>query len=184
MPPRLLIGREDLQATVRRLGAELSADYPGGVLLVAVLKGSVFFLADLVRTMTVDVEVDFLGISPYAPGTGRVRIVKDLDGDLFGRDVVLVEDIVDTGLTVTYLLGELARRAPHSLEACTLLDKPQRRIVPTRMRYVGFEIGDEFALGYGMDFAERYRNLDHIVAGDVRALLGDPDAHVSDLFGR
>ncbi len=184
MPPRLLIGRDDLQAAVRRLADELSADYPSGALLVAVLKGSVFFLADLVRTMAVEVEVDFLSISSYAPGTGRVRIVKDLDIDVFGRDVVLVEDIVDTGLTATYLLGELGRRGPRSLEACTLLDKRQRRIVPTPVRYVGFEIGDEFALGYGMDFAERYRNLDHVVAGDVRALVEDPDAHVPDLYGR
>jgi hypoxanthine phosphoribosyltransferase len=154
------------------------------VLLVAVLKGSVFFLADLVRAVSVEVEVDFLSISSYAPGTGRVRIVKDLDRDLFDRDVVLVEDIVDTGLTLTYLLGELGRRGPRSLEACTLLDKRQRRIVPTPVRYVGFEIGDEFALGYGMDYAERYRNLDHVVAGDIRALLEDPDAHVQDLYGR
>jgi hypoxanthine phosphoribosyltransferase len=153
------------------------------VLLVAVLKGSVFFLADLVRVVSVEVEVDFLSISSYAPGTGRVRIVKDLDSDLFDRDVVLVEDIVDTGLTLTYLLGELGRRGPRSLEACTLLDKRQRRIVPTPVRYVGFEIGDEFALGYGMDYAERYRNLDHVVAGDIRALLEDPDAHVHDLYG-
>jgi hypoxanthine phosphoribosyltransferase len=130
------------------------------------------------------VEVDFLSISSYAPGTGRVRIVKDLETDIYGRDVVLVEDIVDTGLTLTYLLGQLGRRAPRSLEVCTLLDKRQRRIVPTPVRYVGFEIGDEFALGYGMDFAERYRNLDHVVAGDIRALLEDPDAHVRDLYGR
>jgi len=184
VPPRPLIERDELQAGVRRLGAALCGDYPAGVLLVAVLKGSVFFLADLVRTMTIDVEVDFLSVSPYAPGTGRVRIVKDLDTDIFERDVVLVEDIVDTGLTLTYLLGELRRRAPRSLEACALLDKRQRRIVPTPVRYVGFEIGDEFALGYGMDFAERYRNLDHVVAGDVRALLDDPDAHVGDLYGR
>ncbi len=182
--PPALIGRDELQTGVRRLGAALSADYPTGALLVAVLKGSVCFLADLVRTMAVDVEVDFLSISSYAPGTGRVRIVKDLDTDIFGRDVVLVEDIVDTGLTLTYLLGELGRRSPRSLEACALLDKRQRRIVPTRLRYVGFEIGDEFALGYGMDFAERYRNLDHIVAGDVKALLDDPDAHVRALYQR
>jgi len=182
VPTRLLIGRDDLDEGVRRLGAQLTADYPGGVLLVAVLKGSVFFLADLVRTLAIDVEVDFLSISSYAPGTGRVRIVKDLDTDVFGRDVVLVEDIVDTGLTVTYLLAELGPRGPRTLEACTLLDKRQRRIVPTPVRYVGFEIGDDFALGYGMDFAERYRNLDHIVAGDVRALREDPDAHVRELF--
>jgi hypoxanthine phosphoribosyltransferase len=98
--------------------------------------------------------------------------------------VVLVEDIVDTGLTLTYLVGQLTQRSPRTLETCTLLDKRQRRIVPASLRYVGFEIGDEFALGYGMDFAERYRNLDHIVAGDVPALLEDPDAHVADLYGR
>ena len=184
MPPRVLIGNDELKATVTRLGAELSTDYPGGVLLVAVLKGSVCFLADLVRTMTVPVEVDFLGISSYAPGTGRVRIVKDLDLDVFDRDIVLVEDIVDTGLTLTYLIGQLAQRSPRSLETCTLLDKRQRRIVPASLRYVGFEIGDEFAIGYGMDYVERYRNLDHIVAGDVSALLEDPDAHVADLYGR
>jgi hypoxanthine phosphoribosyltransferase len=183
-PLRVLIGSEDLHATVRRLGAELSADYPDGVLLVAVLKGSVCFLADLVRTMTTPVEIEFLGISSYAPGTGRVRIVKDLQADVFGRDVVLVEDIVDTGLTLTYLLGELTQRSPRSLEVCTLLDKRQRRIVPTTIRYVGFEIGDEFALGYGLDFAERYRNLDRIVAGDVQALRIDPDAHVAELYQR
>jgi hypoxanthine phosphoribosyltransferase len=182
--PRVLIGSEQLRAAVGRLAAELSTDYPAGVLLVAVLKGSVCFLADLVRSMTVAVEVEFLAISSYAPGTGRVRIVKDLDLDIFGRDVVLVEDIVDTGLTLTYLVGQLGQRSPRTLEICTLLDKRQRRIVPASLRYVGFEIGDEFALGYGMDFAERYRNLDHIVAGDVSALLEDPDAHVADLYGR
>jgi hypoxanthine phosphoribosyltransferase len=183
-PPRVLIGSDDLQAAVRRLGAQLSADYPEGVLLVAVLKGSVCFLADLVRVVTVPVEIEFLGISSYAPGTGRVRIVKDLQADVFGRDVVLVEDIVDTGLTLTYLLGELGQRSPRSLEVCALLDKRQRRIVPTPLRYVGFEIGDEFAIGYGMDFAERYRNLDRIVAGDVEALRADPDAHVAELYRR
>jgi hypoxanthine phosphoribosyltransferase len=182
--PRVLIGSEQLRTAVGRLAADLSTDYPAGVLLVAVLKGSVCFLADLVRCMTVPVEVEFLAISSYAPGTGRVRIVKDLDLDIFGRDVVLVEDIVDTGLTLTYLVGQLTQRSPRTLETCTLLDKRQRRIVPASLRYVGFEIGDEFALGYGMDFAERYRNLDHIVAGDVSALMEDPDAHVADLFGR
>jgi hypoxanthine phosphoribosyltransferase len=184
VPPRVLIGSEQLRTAVGRLAADLSTDYPAGVLLVAVLKGSVCFLADLVRCMTVPVEVEFLAISSYAPGTGRVRIVKDLDLDIFGRDVVLVEDIVDTGLTLTYLIGQLTQRSPRTLETCTLLDKRQRRIVPASLRYVGFEIGDEFALGYGMDFAERYRNLDHIVAGDVPALLEDPDAHVADLYGR
>jgi hypoxanthine phosphoribosyltransferase len=181
---RVLIPGERLHAGVRRLGAELSASYPGGVLLVAVLKGSVVFLSDLCRALTIPVEVDFLAISSYAPGTGRVRLVKDLESDIHDRDVVLVEDIVDTGLTLTYLVGELGRRAPRSLEVCALLDKQCRRIVPTDIRYVGFEIDDEFVLGYGMDYAERYRNLDCVVAGDLRALRADPNAHVGDLFER
>ena len=182
--PRQIIGHEELLSTVARLAAELSHDYPAGVLLAAVLKGSVFFLADLVRSMTSPVEIDFLAISSYAPETGRVRIVHDLQADVYGRDVVLVEDIVDTGLTLTYLLGQLRQRSPRSLEVCALLDKHDRRIVPTPLRYVGFRIGDEFAVGYGLDYAERYRNLDRIVAGDVDALRTDPDAHVAALYRR
>lgn len=184
MSARVLIPAGQVLAGVRRLADELSADHPEGVLLVSVLKGSVVFLADLCRAMTVPVEVDFLSISSYAPETGRVRIVKDLDADIFGRDVVLVEDIVDTGLTLTYLLGELGRRSPRSLEACVLLDKSCRRIVPTPVRYVGFEIGDEFVIGYGLDFGERYRNLGAVVAGDLDALRASPDAHVPELFER
>jgi hypoxanthine phosphoribosyltransferase len=184
MGARLLIAGNQLHAGVRRLAEELSSDHPDGVLLVAVLKGSVVFLSDLVRAMTVSVEIDFLAISAYAPGTGRVRIVKDLDVDIHDRDVVLVEDIVDTGLTLTYLLGELGRRSPRSLSVCALLDKQCRRIVPTPVRYVGFEIADEFVIGYGMDYAERYRNLDRVVAGDLHALMADANAHVEELFER
>jgi len=169
---------------VARLGGELSRDYPEGVVLVGVLKGSLWFLADLVRSVTVPCAVDFLAVSSYAPGTGRVRIVKDLGIDVFEHDVVLVEDIVDTGLTLNYLLGELGRRQPHSLEVCALLDKGCRRIVPTRVRYVGFEIDDHFVLGYGLDFAERYRNVGSVFVGDLDALREDPDAHVPELFGR
>jgi hypoxanthine phosphoribosyltransferase len=169
---RQLIGPAPLRAAVRRLGGELDEAYPEGVLLVGVLKGSVCFLADLVRTLTIDVSVDFLAISAYAEGTGRVRLVKDLDNDIWGRDVVLVEDIVDTGLTATYVLGELRRRGPRSVEVCTLLDKSVRRLVPVPLRFVGFAIGDEFVVGYGMDFAERYRNLDSIMAADLDDLMG------------
>lgn len=179
-----MVGTGELQEGVRRLAAEICADHEDGVLLVAVLKGSVPFLADLVRCMTVLPEIDFMAISSYAPDTGRVRIVKDVEADLSGRRVVLVEDIVDTGLTLTYLLGELRRRQPASLETCALLDKAVRRIVPAPVRYRGFEIGDDFALGYGLDFAGRYRNLDRVVAGDVAALRADPDAHVSQLYRR
>jgi hypoxanthine phosphoribosyltransferase len=125
-----------------------------------------------------------LAISSYAPGTGRVRIVKDLEVDIAGRDVVLVEDIVDTGLTLTYILGELRRRGPSSLEVCALLDKTARRLVPVPVRFVGFAIPDVFALGYGLDWQGRYRNLDRLVAGDLATLRNDPDAHVEALFRR
>jgi hypoxanthine phosphoribosyltransferase len=186
-----LIPADQLRAGVERLAGELSTAYQDGVVLVAVLKGSVLFLADLVRKLTITPEIDFLAISSYGrtrpgggpeQGSGRVRIVKDLDLDIAGRDVVLVEDIVDTGLTLTYILGELRRREPRSLEVCALLDKSVRRIVPTDVRFVGFEVGDDFVLGYGLDFAGRYRNLDVVVAGDLEALRADPDAHVQDLY--
>jgi hypoxanthine phosphoribosyltransferase len=166
------------------VAAEISAAHTDGVVLVAVLKGSVPFLSDLVRALTVVPVVDFMAISAYAPESGRVRIVKDLDLDVTDRDVVLVEDIVDTGLTLHYLLAELGRRRPSSLQACTLLDRTSRRIIPTPVDYRGFEIGDEFALGYGLDFAQRYRNLDRVVAGDLAVLRDDPDAYVGSLYPR
>ena len=164
------------------MAEEISGHHGDGVVLVAVLKGSVPFLADLVRKLTIVPVVDFMAISAYAPDTGRVRIVKDLDLDISGRDVVLVEDIVDTGLTLTYLLGELGRRQPRSLETCALLDRTSRRIIPTPVRYRAFEIGDEFVLGYGLDYAQRYRNLDRVVAGDLGVLRSDPDAYVGHLY--
>jgi hypoxanthine phosphoribosyltransferase len=169
---------------VARVAAEISGGHDDGVVLVAVLKGSIPFLADMVRAMTVVPVVDFMAISTYAPDTGRVRIVKDLDLDIGGRDVVLVEDIVDTGLTLHYLLAELGRRQPRSLAACALLDRTSRRIIPTPVRYSGFEVGDEFVLGYGLDFAQRYRNLDRVVVGDLDVLRDDPDAYVGSLYRR
>jgi hypoxanthine phosphoribosyltransferase len=164
------------------VAGEISADHGNGVVLVAVLKGSVPFLADMVRALTITPVMDFMAISAYAPDTGRVRIVKDLELDISGRDVVLVEDIVDTGLTLTYLLGELGRRQPRSLHACTLLDRTSRRIIPTPVRYRAFEIGDEFVLGYGLDYAQRYRNLDRVVVGDLGVLREDADAYVGSLY--
>lgn len=152
--------------------------------MVVVLKGGVCFAADLLRTITVEVEVDFLSISAYSPGTGRVRILKDLEIDIFGREVVLVEGIVDTGLTLGYLLRELGQREPRSLDVCALLDRRGRRIIPAPIRHIGFAVGDEFVLGYGLDHAERYRNLDHLVTGDLAVLGADPDAYVLPLFGR
>ena len=179
---RTLIDRDELQEGVARLAAEVSAAYDDGVVLVAVLKGSVPFLADLVRSLTVSPVIDFMAISSYAPDTGRVRIVKDTEVDLYGRHVVIVEDIIDTGLTLTYLMGELAGREAASVDACALLDKSVRRIVPTPVRFRGFEIADEFVLGYGLDYAERYRNLDRIVAGDLALLRDNPDAYVGEFF--
>jgi hypoxanthine phosphoribosyltransferase len=180
----LLISADELKAGVDRLGAELSDRYDDGVVLAAVLKGSLLFLADLVRGMTTSPEVDFLAISTYQPNTGRVRILKDLETDIHDRDVVLVEDIVDTGLTSGYLLKELGQRGPRSLAICTLLDKTARRLLPVPLDFVGFEIPDAFVLGYGLDFAGRYRNLSAVFAGDLDALRDDPDAHVSALYGR
>ncbi len=179
---RILHDADDLQAAVTRLGAEISRAHPDGVLLVAVLKGSVLFLADLVRQMDCPVEIEFLGISSYAPESGRVRVTKDLDVDIGGRDVILVEDVVDTGLTLAYLLAQMKQREPASLEVCTLFDKRARRIVPQPLHYVGFEIGDEFVVGYGLDFRGRYRNLDLVASGDLDALAADPDVHVADLY--
>jgi len=154
------------------------------MLLVAVLKGSIFFLSDLVRQTAVRCQVDFLGISAYTAGTGRVQITKDLDEDVCDKDVVLVEDVVDTGLTCTYVLGELQRRGPASLEVCALFDRRARRIVPVEVRFRGFEVPDELLLGYGLDVAGRYRNLPFVASGDRRRLDSDPDAHVPELYGR
>lgn len=183
-PARIIHDGAELAAVTARLGAALSEAYPEGMLLVAVLKGSVFFLADLVRRVTVPCEVDFLGISSYAEGTGRVRITKDLDHDVHGRDLVLVEDIVDTGLTCTYVLGELRRRGPASVEVCALFDRAARRIVPVEVRFTGFEAPDDLLLGYGLDVSGRYRNLPFVAVGDRLALENDPDAHVGQLYGR
>ena len=136
---------------VERLAVEIERDHPGGVLLVGVLKGALIFLADLARAMTrVNVELDFMSISRFAPDSGRVKILHDLDTDISGRDVVLVEDMVDTGLTLAYLMGRLAERGPRSLSACTLLDRPRRRIVPHDIRYRGLVLDDEYVLGYGL----------------------------------
>jgi hypoxanthine phosphoribosyltransferase len=172
-----------LRSIVRRLAAEVARDHPHGLVAVAVLKGSLPFLADLVRQLHVPVEVDFLAISHYAPDSGRVRVVKDLDLDVSGRPVVLVEDIVDTGLTLAFLLGELRRRGPSSVSVCALADKAARRILPVELRYVGLEVPDVFVLGYGLDFSGRYRNLDRLVAGEAAVLSVDPDAYVPFLYG-
>jgi hypoxanthine phosphoribosyltransferase len=174
----------EVAETVVRLAGEIDRDHPDGVVLIGVLKGSLFFLADLARAITVPCEVDFMAISHFAPDSGRVRIVKDLEGDISGRAVVVVEDVVDTGLTLSYLLGQLQSRNPASLAVCALLDRSRRRIVPLPTRYLGVAIDDEFMLGYGLDYGERYRNHPGLVIGDLRVLERDPDAYVSNLYGR
>lgn len=183
MAPAELFRRDEIEAAVARMGAEVSRDHPEGVVLVAVLKGSVIMVADLVRTMSVPVAVDFLAISHFAPDSGRVRIVMDLEEDISGQDVVLVEDIVDTGLTLTFLLRHLESLGPRRVRLCTLLDRVRRRIVPLDVHYRGFDIDDEFVLGYGLDFEQRYRNLDRVMAGDLDRLREDPDAHVGEWYG-
>jgi len=164
----ILVQPDDLAHRVRQLGEEISRDYEGrDLLLVGVLKGAVFFLADLMRHITVPCEVDFMAVASYGSATdtsGVVRILKDLDTVIDGRHVLIVEDIVDSGLTLQYLLRALQARNPASLEVCALLTKPDRRKVDLPARYIGFEIPDKFAIGYGLDFAERYRNLPFVAA--------------------
>jgi len=162
----ILIDEETLQARIRELGVEISRDYAGrDLLLVGVLKGAVFFMADLMRELTIPCEIDFMAISSYGAGTdssGVVRILKDLDLNISGRHVLVVEDIIDSGLTLSYLVRTLSARKPATVEICALLTKPERREVDVPVRYVGFEIPNEFVIGYGLDYAERYRNLPHV----------------------
>jgi hypoxanthine phosphoribosyltransferase len=165
----VLVSAEDLQRRVAELGEEISRDYraspPRPLLLIGVLKGAVFFLSDLMRYIDVPVEVDFMAVASYGSATdssGVVRILKDLDAAIEGRDVLIVEDIVDSGLTLQYLLRNLGSRNPRTLEVCALLTKPERRKVDLPTRYVGFEIPDRFVVGYGLDYAERYRNLPYV----------------------
>jgi len=168
----VLVSAEDLQRRVAELGRQITADYAGGqlsqpLLLIGVLKGAVFFLSDLMRYIDVPVEVDFMAVASYGSATdssGVVRILKDLDASIEGRDVLIVEDIVDSGLTLQYLMRNLGSRNPASLEVCALLTKPERRKVDLPTRYVGFEIPNRFVVGYGLDYGERHRNLPYVAA--------------------
>ena len=159
---------DDVRRRVRELGAEIGRDYADkDLLLVGVLKGAVFFLADLMRALDIPCEVDFMAVASYGSATdssGVVRILKDLDQPIANRNVLIVEDIVDSGLTLQYLLRNLGARDPASLDVCALLTKPDRRKVELQARYVGFEIPNRFAIGYGLDHGERYRNLPYVAA--------------------
>ena len=170
----VLIDAATLKERVAELGAEVSADYQGrDLLLIGVLKGAVFFMADLMRRLTIPCEVDFMAISSYGASTdssGVVRILKDLDINIEGRHVLVVEDIIDSGLTLSYLMRNLESREPATLEVCALLTKPERREIDVDVRYVGFEIPNHFVIGYGLDFGERYRNLPYVAVLSENAL--------------
>ena len=163
---KVLIEEDAVAGRVAELGTEISNDYAGrDLLLVGVLKGAVFFMADLMRKLTIPCEVDFMAISSYGASTdssGVVRILKDLDINIEGRHVLVVEDIIDSGLTLSYLMRNLESREPATLEVCALLTKPDRREMEVPVRYVGFEIPNRFVIGYGLDFGERYRNLPYV----------------------
>jgi len=168
------VEEEALRARIAELGEEISSDYEGrDLLLVGVLKGAVFFMADLMRQLTVPCEVDFMAISSYgaaSDSSGVVRILKDLDINIEGRHVLVVEDIIDSGLTLSYLMRNLESREPATLEVCALLTKPDRREIEVPVRYVGFEIPNRFVIGYGLDFGERYRNLPYVAVLSDEAL--------------
>ena len=170
---RLLIPAARIRERVAQMGTEIASDYGGRPLrLIAILKGACFFLSDLARAIDRDVSIDFMGIASYGrdkTSSGEVRVTKDLDNEIADLDVLIVEDIVDTGITLTYLMHVLQQRKPRSLRIATLLDKPSRRLKPVDVAYIGFQIPDEFVVGYGLDFDERYRNLADIcvLAADV-----------------
>jgi hypoxanthine phosphoribosyltransferase len=181
--PDVLLDEAAIRDLVERLGAEIARDHPDGVVLVGVLKGALIFLADLARSIRdVDVAVDFISISRFAPDSGRVKILHDLALDITGRDVVLVEDIVDTGLTLAYLVGQLAARGPERLSTCAMLDRPARRIVPQTLDYCGFRLAGEYVLGYGLHVRDLYRNVPYVVAADRNMLVSDPGAYLDDLY--
>jgi hypoxanthine phosphoribosyltransferase len=174
----ILIDEDELQRRIAELGDEISADYRGrDLLLLGVLKGAVFFMSDLMRRLTIPCEIDFMAISSYGASTdssGVVRILKDLDINIEGRHVLVVEDIIDSGLTLSYLMRMLESREPESLEICALLTKPERREIDVDVRYTGFEIPNRFVIGYGLDFAERYRNLPYVAVLDPDLI---PESH-------
>jgi len=169
-----IVNRDDLQAKVVELAGRISADYVGkDVVLVGVLKGAIFFLADLARALTIPVSIDFMAVTSYGSATdssGVVRILKDLDHPIEGRHILIVEDIIDSGLTLSYLLKNLRSRRPASIEVCALLAKPERRRIHLDCKYVGFEIPNVFVVGYGLDLAEKYRTLDHVAGLRAEAI--------------
>ena len=168
---RVLLTKEEVDKRIEEIGAQISRDYAGkSVHLICVLKGGVFFTCELAKRITVPVSLDFMSVSSYGAGTkssGVVKIVKDLDEPLDGKDVLIVEDIIDSGRTLSYLIELLHKRNPNSVRLCTLLDKPERRVTDVKVDYVGFNIPDEFVVGYGLDYDQKYRNLPYIGVVEV-----------------
>lgn len=175
---RPLLRREEIASIVERLGVAIAADHPEGLVIVGLLKGSVCLVADLVRHIPADCAVDFLALMPYGAGGSRVALAKDLDIDVAGRDVVIAVDIVDSGLTVSYVRRLLNERGARSADVCALLDRQPNRLLPVDLRYVGLVIGTEYVIGYGLDFEERYRNLPNILATDPESLRRAETANV------
>ena len=163
---RVLVSEQEVDTRIEELGKKISEDYAGKqVHLICILKGSVFFMCELAKRITVPVTMDFMSVSSYGDGTkssGIVKIAKDLDETLEGKDVIIIEDIIDSGRTLYYLMEVLQQRKPSSMRLCTLLDKPDRRVKDVKIDYVGFAIPDEFVVGYGLDYAQKYRNLPYI----------------------
>ena len=168
---RVMISEEDVDQRIAEIGQKISEDYAGeSVHLICILKGSVFFTCELAKRITVPVTLDFMSVSSYGDGTkssGIVKIAKDLDESMEGKNVIIIEDIIDSGRTLSYLMDVLQKRQPKSMKLCTLLDKPDRRIVDVKVDYVGFEIPDEFVVGYGLDYDQKYRNLPYIGVVEV-----------------
>lgn len=163
---RVMLGEEEVDKRIKELGEQISKDYEGkGVHLICILKGGVFFMCELAKRITVPVSMDFMAVSSYGAGTsssGIVKIIKDLDDPIEGKDVIIVEDIIDSGRTLSHLIDLLGQRKPNSIRLCTLLDKPDRRVVDVKVEYVGYSIPDEFVVGYGLDYDQKYRNLPYI----------------------
>lgn len=176
------VDREALRAITARLAAEIGHDHPGGVVLIGLLKGSIHLLADVARALTVPAEIDFLALSAYRPGASRIRIVKDLDLDISTKQVVLVTDIVDTGLSTMYVVDLLRDRGAAEVRVCTLVDRRSRRILPLAPDYVGFEAGPDYLIGYGMDHEERFRNVRDIYALHLPVRQEDLDSLASAVF--
>lgn len=163
---RVMLSEEDVDKRIKELGEQISKDYEGkNVHLICILKGGVFFMCELAKRITVPVSMDFMAVSSYGGGTsssGIVKIIKDLDDPIEGKDVIIVEDIIDSGRTLSHLIDLLGQRKPNSIRLCTLLDKPDRRVVDVEVQYVGYSIPDEFVVGYGLDYDQKYRNLPYI----------------------